>query len=463
MMYSNAAASFLLVAATYTELLSSHLASARCASAADLGKTECHLMYEFSTFQWATCVTEDYMHRISSSRSKSRECPDTAASQCFFPCMSETLDIDNGTVTEPCFCAGTAAPPSDDPPLPPSCFSPAGDSCEWYRDCLEARYNCSTTRYDYAIGYGKRFCDLYGKHYNELGPVAREWVDATRKCLQVDLVPYLRPWVNISCLEIYNNAFRTHTGCYLSPQAGAPSICHLPCNDLWKIFWLVSFQGGALLSEPIETARQMIQVAAGCLDKERREITCLPETVQRLVYIGVTGERLMSILDTAERIRDFSGALVHALAMKFGWNERGLGWMPFTHHNSERPSISKTDRYRRADLESNDDTQSESLNVQILMVDRFYLNSTQLEPSSRYRRVGTALFELASSLNRDLIGNLTIPVVDQTVTVRVSELGHCFKVGCNSTESYVITTGTSSASTRQSSMFVLLIGFILFS
>ena len=62
-----------------------------------------------------------------------------------------------------------------------------------------------------------------------------------------------------TCKDIYEIAFSTHTGCYLSPAIGAPSICQLPCGDLWKIFRLVA---GALLSGPLETSRQMFQVSS---------------------------------------------------------------------------------------------------------------------------------------------------------------------------------------------------------
>ena len=218
------------------------------------------------------CVTTDYIERLSSVRGQNHSCPGKTLTHCFYPCMRELHNVDKGVILSPCNCSGPGSPPSESLESALGCYSPSGDSCEWYKQCLHARYDCTRTRYDYANGYGKKFCDLYGKRYSEFGYLTRSWIDAVRHCLQVKLVAYLRPWVTATCKDIYEIAFSTHTGCYLSPAIGAPSICQLPCGDLWKIFRLVA---GALLSGPLETSRQMFQVAAGCLADQRQNSTCL--------------------------------------------------------------------------------------------------------------------------------------------------------------------------------------------
>lgn len=448
-----------LLAATFLQILSSHKATATCQSSSDLGRIECHLLYEYSTFQLATCVTKDYIQRVASSRGTHHACADKSATRCYYPCMRETYNIDNGTVLPACECKGPPATPTESPALTlsPQCFSPAGNSCEWYRQCLDARFNCTGTRYDYAIGYGKKFCDLYGAHYDEFGLVARDWIDAARKCLQVKLVPLLRPWVNSSCKGIYDDAFSTHTGCYLSPQDGAPSVCQLPCADLWRIFWLVSFEGHALVSEPIETATQMLQVAIGCLEYHRTQITCLPETVQRLVYVGVTSDRLRSVLKTFQQMQDFAGALGHAIAKRFGWLERGLGWIPFFHDDDKMAATSRQER-----SVSDGDSNSNSFNMQILVVDRNYLNITESEQDASNRVLGEALFELVNSVSKGEMSALQVTVGDVNITTGVSEVGHCQGMGCNATESYVIATAPSSAVHVEFPMCVLLSAFLLF-
>jgi hypothetical protein len=246
--------------------------SEKCRSSLDLGQVECQSLDEYSTYQWASCVTTDYIEHLSSVRGQNHSCPGKTSTQCFYPCMREFHNINKGVILSPCNCSGPEAPLSDSLGSAFGCYSPEGDSCDWYKHCLHARYNCTKTGYEYANSYGKKFCDRFGKWYSEFGILTRSWIDEVRQCLQVKLVPYLRPWVMATCREIHKIAFGTHTGCYLSPAIGAPSVCQLPCGDLWKVFRLVS---GALFSGPFETSRQMFQVAAGCLADQRQNITCL--------------------------------------------------------------------------------------------------------------------------------------------------------------------------------------------
>ena len=432
-----------------------HSTSGTCTTSSDLGRVECHLFYEYSTYQWAACVTKDYIQRVSSARGKEHRCLDKNATQCFYPCMKESHDTDNGTVLSSCRCSGPASPPTDIPSLAPQCFSPPGDSCQWYRQCLNERYNCTGSRYDYAIGYGKKFCDLFGTGYNQFGSVAREWVDATRKCLQVELVSFLRPWVTATCMDIYDDAFSTHPGCYLAPANGAPSICHLPCTDLWKIFWLVSFEGGALLSEPIETSTQMLQVAIGCLADYTEDIMCLPVTVQRLVYLGVTADRLRSVLDTAQKVRDFAGRITQAIAEISDWEGKGLGWFPLS---NVADKMTETKRQKRND--NDDNVHLDMLHIQVLLVNRNYLNITQFQQDDVSTILGRALFDLATSVRKGEMSLLTIAVDGIDMTARVSEVGHCYNMGCN--ESYVITGAPSCAVHVDICAYLVLTMFLIF-
>lgn len=406
-----------------------HPSCGTCTSVSDLGQVECHLFYEYSTYQWAACVTADYIQQVSSARGKKHRCLGKSAAQCLYPCMKESHNTDNGTVLSPCRCSGPASP-TNLSSLTPQCFSPPGNSCQWYRQCLNKRYNCAGTRYDYAIGYGKKFCELFGTGYDQFGSIAREWIDATRKCLQVELVSFLRPWVKATCMDVYDGAFSTHPGCYLEPAEGAPSICHLPCTDLWKIFWLVSFEGGALLSEPIETSVQMLQVALGCLDHFTEDITCLPGTVQRLMYLRVQLDRLRSVLDTPRKVQDFVGKIAVAIAKIFDWEGKGLGWLPL--------GTDMTNRQKRNTVE-----ETRSLNVRVLMVNRNYLNITEFQQTDVSRTLGRALFDLATSVTK---GTMSLPIIEVdglNMTATVSEVGHCNNMGCN--DSYVITGAPESS------------------
>ena len=159
------------------------------------------------------------------------------------------------------FCASRETVPSEN--LPPHCYSPRDEDCNWYRECLERRYQCEGTDYSYAIEYTrKNFCNLFS-NYNDFSNNGSNWVDGVRKCLQVALVPSMRPWVKETCEDICRDAFNSHPRCYVTPGSGASGICELSCADVWRAFWL---EGGAVSYAPIETRKQMLSVMARCFD-----------------------------------------------------------------------------------------------------------------------------------------------------------------------------------------------------
>ena len=123
--------------------------------------------------------------------------------------------------------------------LPAECYNPSGNSCDWYRDCLEMKYPCESTSNPYAIRYAETFCKLYHKRYSLFSSDAQKWIDGVRKCLQVTLVPLLSSLPKPTCQEIRKKAFASHTPCYLNPGKDVPSICDLGCHEYFKIFWTI--------------------------------------------------------------------------------------------------------------------------------------------------------------------------------------------------------------------------------
>jgi hypothetical protein len=80
-------------------------------------------------------------------------------------------------------------------------------------------------------------------------------VDGVRKCLQVSLVPLLRPWSNPTCQEIRKKAFASHTPCYLNhADINVPSVCDLDCIEYYKIFFIIK---GAFID--LDTAWESIK------------------------------------------------------------------------------------------------------------------------------------------------------------------------------------------------------------
>ena len=177
---------------------------------------------QYSQYQLATCLTDAYIRQKSNLRHHCRN----SAVQCWYQCQLEINDLDNGAVYDNCRCStdGPTAP-NPCPDLNRDCHSPDGTSCTWYRDCLEEC--CEGTGDGYAIEFAENFCNLYTDNYNTFCPTGRQWIDGVRRCLQVALVPSLRPFIEKSCADIRSDAFRSHSPCYLNPEPGAPSVCSL--------------------------------------------------------------------------------------------------------------------------------------------------------------------------------------------------------------------------------------------
>ena len=111
-----------------------------------VGEEECILASPYYNHsQWSTCLTGDYVMHASNQR---RYCP-RRATVCWYQCMLEFHEHDRGPVKNYCFCASRETVPSENLPL--HCYSPRGEDCNWYRECLERRYQCEGTDYGYAI------------------------------------------------------------------------------------------------------------------------------------------------------------------------------------------------------------------------------------------------------------------------------------------------------------------------
>ena len=161
------------------------------------GVTACIKIRGYTHSQWATCLTDDYIKQKSGHR---HHCLNRVARYCWYQCMVEVHSQTSGFVTSDCYC-NTQTPnrfQSLPKTLPSACYSPSGNgSCNWFRDCLYRKYPCQDSSNSYAIRYAERFCSLYDQSYPLFGNNGRTWMKAAGKCLQLSLVPLIRPWVKI--------------------------------------------------------------------------------------------------------------------------------------------------------------------------------------------------------------------------------------------------------------------------
>lgn len=401
----------------------------RCRTSSDVGGTECVLLTPYySRYQWATCLTEDYIIRVSNQR---HYCRDSSAVICWYQCMLEFHELDQGPVYNDCRCSPgetTTEAPTDN--LPPHCYSPRGEDCSWYRECLERRYQCEGTNHGYAIEYAEKFCNLFSNNYNDFRSDGRSWVDGVRKCLQVVLVPSLRPWVMKTCEDIRRDAFNSHPRCYLTPGSGAPGICELSCADVWRAFWLVNFEGGALSSAPIETGKQMLSVMAGCFDSGPLS-GCIPAAQTALlitVIPGRIGTRL-SVLAAAK--------LVTYIAAEQNWVENGFRWFPFLDDDDDNSDMGNRNKRQTTD---------EYTNINVLLVDTKALNisnGTTSTPTRGNIDLDQAVENLANAVGDGLLSEIPIVLNGTQMNLEVFSVGQCTNILCNSTNVTELATAPS--------------------
>ena len=392
----------------------------QCNTASDLGRTDCVLLTPYySEYQWATCLTEEYIMRSSNQR---YQCRSSTVTQCWYQCTLEVTGRDQGEVEDECLCSpGEERTESPTDSLPPHCYSPRGDDCSWYRDCLEVRYPCEGTEDGYAIEYADKFCNLYSDNYNDFGVSARAWIDGVRKCLQVVLVPSLRPWVSKTCEDIRRDAFNSHPGCYINPGSGAPSICELPCADVWKSFWLVSYEGGALTSAPIETTRQMLSVMVGCYGSDQFS-GCIPRSVQT----GLTILTTVPAIAFAKRLT-VAVKVVSSIAETLNWESNGFRWFTFPADDTDEDSDSLERRKR--------EISQNVLQINVLLVDTKALNITNgtRVPTEGKQNLDQALDNFANVVRSGSLSEIPLVLNSSQVVLNVQSVGQCDDILCNST------------------------------
>ena len=213
---------------------------------------------------------------------------------------------------------------------------------------FQKRHSCSGTGYEYAVDYALKFCNLYSENQHMFLPKGQRWINAVRKCLQVKLVPFLRPYVKINCAKIQAFAFRTHTPCYLHPYPGGPSICDLDCVEWAKVFWTIK---GAYITATSESLRGMWSVTKGCasLSSLLTHVTCTWAVLKaegragmRLVRfvirkVNAAADWFKHLIEKRSAPLDFdevAGNIADQLAVQLGWEKDGVQWFAFVGNNS---------------------------------------------------------------------------------------------------------------------------------
>ena len=181
------------------------------------GETTCVKFSDYSGYQYATCLSDSYIKSKSSQRHTCNKWYHRY-NYCYYQCQLELNNKESGQIEENCRC--TPGEKEIIIKLPEWCKTPTGENCRWYRECLAKVHPCDReedAKYQYAINYGEKFCQLYENSYRLFSELGQKWIDNVRRCLQLELVPYIRSFAqSASCKSIKEAAFKSHDCCYLA-------------------------------------------------------------------------------------------------------------------------------------------------------------------------------------------------------------------------------------------------------
>lgn len=273
-------------------------------------------------YQWAICLSNAFIYQESGDN-----CTERSASYCWYPCMAQTHSKHSGSVTADCSCnSGNPSHAS----LPAECYNSTGDSCQWYRNCLEKklpRGYCSFTRDPF---YEEKFCKLYENKSAMLSTNGRNWWDGARRCLHDALVPFLRPWTEPSCEDILQKAQSAHILCYLNPGRGDPSICYIGCREYLKIFWSIKGSFSRLGDHTWKSLQEMWYIGARCSSNTKIH-KCSEEQGENLLKIfQLRVKRRWSSHDTVPTPdQTFADEFGSATAKGLKWNTEVMDWITY--------------------------------------------------------------------------------------------------------------------------------------
>ena len=322
----------LLLTILTNDIIYSALGSSCNRNTGPSGTIECIQIPRYNNeYQWATCLTDTYIKVKSSGK---HVCADSSSTFCYYQCMIEIYDANSGPVDkECCACQYGQEYTQSDLKLPSECYSPSGTNCEWYENCLEKKYQCSGTDDDYAMEYAIKFCNLYDEHVAEFSIEGQTWVNAVRKCLQVSLVPLIRPWCSKSCKEVKQTAFASHVSCYVLPNKQDPSIsmCNLGFIDLLKIMWTIKSSLVMSVDSSLETMNgiwnTMIECAPNYINSAKETLVNVVLEIKIWIQnLRSFGRRRRSLSNSIDFLL-LSNRIADNIAAKLHWREKGVLWI----------------------------------------------------------------------------------------------------------------------------------------
>ncbi|CAG2221562.1 unnamed protein product [Mytilus edulis] len=135
------------------------------------GVYDCVPLKGYDLPQYATCLTNAYAEMKTNYRyACGKNLYGIRPTYCWYQCMVELHDMDNGQVKNDCACNlgqhVTKYPgyiSTTQSPIPGRCHTPTGYDCLWFSTCLNSKYSCHGRDYKEVIELGSNFCNFASK------------------------------------------------------------------------------------------------------------------------------------------------------------------------------------------------------------------------------------------------------------------------------------------------------------
>ncbi len=151
------------------------------------------------------------------------------------------------------------------------CVNTIEPSCTVYDSCFEKNCNCSSSKDEYFISFGKKYCEAFLSE-KEFSPEGEKWKTSTLRCLQEKIVPLipLDGTKSCNCEQIKLFSVGTHAECYTQPEN---SVCDLSLSDISLIAKTIIFNETFinLLKERESAFSQVIDVTEKCSASAKKE------------------------------------------------------------------------------------------------------------------------------------------------------------------------------------------------
>lgn len=131
-------------------------------------------------------------------------------------------------------------------------------SCEFYKLCLEDKYDCGPD--GYPVGYGYKYCSKFVSFLNDFSESGQNWIHGTLICLKKALVPLIDN-SDTTCQVIHDAAFASHPHCYV--ENGFCELFLDPIHILTNVKGLLEVYEIRDLAQPI-SFKQILQTVGLC-------------------------------------------------------------------------------------------------------------------------------------------------------------------------------------------------------